>query len=82
VIWAARSLLRRRHALAPETLPFAALAGLGLAIHVLPSADPRMTLPMIPLLVWLVVYASSRRSRGAQAVEAPAGRTERLPARV
>jgi hypothetical protein len=51
-------------------VPLAAFAVAGLGIHLLPSADPRMTLPLVPVLVWLIVvatdeFARSRRSLGA-----------------
>jgi 4-amino-4-deoxy-L-arabinose transferase-like glycosyltransferase len=60
---AARSLLRRRrsHALPPETLPFALLAVLAIAVHVPPSASPRMLLPVVPLLVWFLAQACRPR---------------------
>ena len=65
--WASVRLWRRRRALPPAVLPLAAFAFAGLGIHLLPSADPRMTLPLVPVLVWLIAVA-----RGASARPAPA----------
>lgn len=45
-------LLRGPRRLPREAIPFALLLGLGFAIHLLPTADPRMLMPLIPLLVW------------------------------
>jgi 4-amino-4-deoxy-L-arabinose transferase-like glycosyltransferase len=68
VAWAAPALLRRRgsHALPPETVPFALLAVLAIAVHVPPSASPRMLLPIVPLLVWLVAQAAAARSQACR----------------
>jgi len=62
--WAAAVLVRRRRdgTLPALTGPVAAFAAAGLAIHLIPSADPRMTLPLVPLLVWLVAVAAAHRS--------------------
>lgn len=52
---AATGIVRMRRGprrLPRETIPFALLLGLGFAIHLLPTADPRMLMPLIPLLVW------------------------------
>jgi 4-amino-4-deoxy-L-arabinose transferase-like glycosyltransferase len=61
--WAARALLRRcrSHALPPETVPFALLAVLAVAVHVPPSASPRMLLPVVPLLMWFLAQAGCPR---------------------
>ena len=60
VAWAGRRLWRRRGALPPETLPFALFAALGIAVHLPPSAQPRMLLPLVPVLAWLIVLAARR----------------------
>ena len=52
--WAARQLWRRRRSALPETAPFALFVLLGVLIHVPPSASPRMLMPLVPVLVWLV----------------------------
>lgn len=59
--WAAAVLWRRRRSLAPEVAPLAIFAGLALAIHLPPSASPRMLLPIVPVLVWLVAQAAWAR---------------------
>jgi 4-amino-4-deoxy-L-arabinose transferase-like glycosyltransferase len=71
--WAGVRLLRRRRrdgrgALPPEALPLGLVALLGLGIHVPPSADPRMTLPLVPVLG---VVRRARRERAAR----PRGRS-------
>jgi hypothetical protein len=56
---------RRRHSgpnprpKSPETWAFAAFAGVAIAVHLLPSTEPRMIIPVVPLLVWL---AAARQS--------------------
>ena len=65
--WAAVTLRRRRRrrggdGLPALTVPAAAFAAAGLGIHLIPSADPRMALPLVPVLVWLVVVAAAQRS--------------------
>ncbi len=70
--WAAAVLVRRRDGDLPAlTAPVVAFAAAGLGIHLIPSADPRMALPLVPLLVWLVALAAAQRSttrRGAPVV--------------
>lgn len=66
--WAAVALVRRRQRGEPlpaPVVPFAVFALGGVAIHLPPSADPRMTLPLVPVLVWLVVVAASGRRHAA-----------------
>ncbi len=43
---------RARRVLRPEAIPFAVFLVLGFGIHLFPSADPRMLMPLIPLFVW------------------------------
>jgi hypothetical protein len=64
--WAAVVARRRRLALPPETMAFAAFAGLAIAIHLPPSASPRMLLPIVPVLLWLVAQVDGAR-RAARA---------------
>jgi 4-amino-4-deoxy-L-arabinose transferase-like glycosyltransferase len=68
LLWAAPRLWRSRRALPPETAPFALFALLGVAIHIPPSASPRMLLPLVPVLLWFVAVAAS----GERAAAAPA----------
>ena len=65
VAWAAVVLWRRhrRGALAPETVPIALFAALAIAVHLPPSASPRMLMPVVPALLWLVVQAWAGRRR-------------------
>ncbi len=58
VAWAAVVLVRRRGWLPREALPFAALAAGTVLLHLIPSAEPRMVLPAVPALLWLVAYAA------------------------
>ncbi|HEV2753303.1 MAG TPA: hypothetical protein VGV36_05645, partial [Solirubrobacteraceae bacterium] len=57
-VWAGRRLWRRRGVLPPETLSFALFAALGLGVHLPPSAQPRMLLPLVPVLGWLIAVAA------------------------
>ena len=59
VAWAASVLWRRRRSLPPETVPVALFAAVGIAVHLPPSASPRMLLPVVPALVWLIAQAAA-----------------------
>lgn len=67
VAWAGPRLWRRRGALPPETLPFALFAALGVAVHLPPSAQPRMLLPLVPVVAWLVTLAAEPSRPGLPA---------------
>jgi hypothetical protein len=56
-------VVRARQSLPPEAVPFLLFAGLGFAIHLLTSAEPRMLIPIVPALVWLITHALSRPDR-------------------
>jgi len=56
-VWAAVRLWRRRRFLPPEAVPIALFAVVAIAVHVPPSASPRMLLPIAPALVWLIAQA-------------------------
>jgi 4-amino-4-deoxy-L-arabinose transferase-like glycosyltransferase len=73
--WAAPRLWRARGrgVLPPETVPFALLAALAVAIHLPPSASPRMLLPVVPLLVWLVAHAGHARADAPAPGSRPSG---------
>ena len=64
VAWAALFVWRRRPSLPPETTPIALFAALAIAVHLPVSASPRMLLPVVPALLWIVaqVGAASRRT--------------------
>ena len=53
-------LIRRRQELPPEALPFAAFAVVSVVFHLLLSADPRMLVPVIPPVIWMVAVALGR----------------------
>jgi hypothetical protein len=61
---AARRAWRQRGRLPPEAPLFAGLAGLGFAIHMLPSSEPRMVIPLVPLVLWCIA-ATGPRAAGA-----------------
>jgi hypothetical protein len=71
VLAATRSLLRARSSMPPETVPFLLFAGLGLVVHLLPTAEPRMVVPLIPVPLWLIGQAFYRRSPVALPATAP-----------
>ncbi len=61
--WAAILLWRRRSQAPPETAPIACFALAAIAVHLPPSASPRMLLPVVPPLIWLVAQAVAARER-------------------
>jgi hypothetical protein len=61
VAWAARVLWRRHPSLPPETAAIALFTTLAVGVHIPPSASPRMLLPVVPALVWLVALAGTTR---------------------
>ncbi len=56
------SLRRSRRPLPPETMPFLLFLGLGLMVHLLPTAEPRMVVPLLPVPLWLIGLAFYRRA--------------------
>ena len=71
---AARGALRMRRRVGPrEAIPFAILLALGAAIHLFPTADPRMLLPLVPLLVWAAAQGGARRRIGPLLRTSPTG---------
>jgi 4-amino-4-deoxy-L-arabinose transferase-like glycosyltransferase len=77
-------LVPRRRALPPESSVFALIGFVGLTLHLLVSAYPRMLAPLIPLLAWLTTLAiveggvsmrvmSFRRRRPQQTATSAAG---------
>jgi Dolichyl-phosphate-mannose-protein mannosyltransferase len=55
----ARSTWRGRAHLPREATPFCALGMLGVAAHLLPSSEPRLVLPLVPIALWLVLHTSA-----------------------
>jgi hypothetical protein len=72
--WA--SLRRARRPLPPETVPFLLLLGLGLVVHLLPTAEPRMVVPLLPIPLWFigVAFWHRRPARASARAETPHGR--------
>ncbi len=64
LIAAGVSLRRARRPLPPETVPFLLFFGLGLIVHLLPTAEPRMVVPLLPIPLWLIGQAFYRRAPG------------------
>jgi hypothetical protein len=65
---AVRPLVRARRRLPAEAVPFALFAGLGFVVHVFPSAEPRMLIPILPVAIWLIGQAVQRADAGPLAV--------------
>jgi hypothetical protein len=61
--WAAPRL-RHRRPRDPRTVPFALFAALAVAVHLPPSASPRMLIPVVPVLVHLIAQAQATRPPG------------------
>src|SRR5204862_4205333 len=58
--WVAVARLRRRMRLPPEAGPFLAFAALALGVHLLFSAEPRMVMPLVPVIAWVVAQGVVR----------------------
>lgn len=52
------AIARGRLPVPPETGPFLLFAALALAVHVFPSSEPRMLLPILPVGIWLAGQAA------------------------
>jgi hypothetical protein len=76
---AGASLVRARARLPRETVPFLILGALGFAIHVFPSAEPRMLLPIVPVAIWTIGQASRRWEPALGRVAGVVVRELRLP---
>jgi 4-amino-4-deoxy-L-arabinose transferase-like glycosyltransferase len=63
-------LVRRRVSLPPEGAAFAAFAAVAFLVHLPISAYVRMLIPMVPPMLWLIVYVLDR-SVGARPTESP-----------
>ena len=75
--------LRRQEPRDPRTIPFALFAALAVAIHLPPSASPRMFIPIVPVLVHLIAQGAEvrRPSRRSSRAGASARRTPGAPRR-
>jgi hypothetical protein len=67
-------LSRRRKRLPPEGAAFAVFAAAAFAVHLPISAYVRMLIPMVPPMLWVIVYALDRSS-SADVVRASASST-------
>jgi hypothetical protein len=70
----ARTVWRRRARLPREAGPFAALGMLSVVVHLLPSSEPRMVLPLVPIALWLVLHTAAGALGPAPHVSAGRGR--------
>ena len=61
LVAAIRSLIRRRARLPREAIPFLVFGVVGFGVHLFPAAEPRMVVPLIPVPIWLIGVAFSRR---------------------
>ena len=61
LIAAFSAIRRRRVSLPRETIPFLLFAALAFAVHLFPTSEPRMVVPLIPIPIWLIGQALSRR---------------------
>lgn len=68
LVASARPLLRARRRLPPETIPLVLFASLGFVVHVFPSAEPRMLIPLLPVAIWLIGQAVQRARTGPGAL--------------
>ncbi|GAC1321072.1 MAG: hypothetical protein NVSMB25_14300 [Thermoleophilaceae bacterium] len=59
--WAVGILIRARRRLPPETLPMAAIAVAGLGVHLPLSAEPRLLLPLVLPMIWMITQAAGLR---------------------
>jgi hypothetical protein len=62
LIAAGFSLRRARRPLPPEMVPLLLFLVLGLVVHLLPTAEPRMVVPLLPVPLWLIGLAFYRRA--------------------
>jgi hypothetical protein len=61
---AGRRVIRAHASLPRESIPFLLFATIGFVVHLLPTAEPRMVIPLIPVPIWLIANAfNTRRSR-------------------
>jgi 4-amino-4-deoxy-L-arabinose transferase-like glycosyltransferase len=79
VAFAGTSLARARASLPRETVPFLLVGLLGFAVHVMPSAEPRMLLPIVPVEIWLIAQAAHRWQPALGRVGAEVPGALRLP---
>lgn len=77
--WALTRAWPHRRRLPRTAAPFAAFALGGFLVHLAPSAEPRLVMPLVPLLVWLTLHAAAV-TRGQEIVRpAAAGSGHDLP---
>ena len=71
VFAATRQLARTRARLPRESIPFFLFAAVGFAVHLLPTAEPRLVIPLIPVPIWLIAHAWGGRVRSGAIQPAP-----------
>jgi hypothetical protein len=62
LIAAARARFRSRRPMPVETIPFLLFGALAFALHLFPTSEPRMIVPIIPVAIWLIWNAPHRSS--------------------
>ena len=65
VVLAAVRLRRHRGSIPPAVVAVALLATCSIGVHLFASASPRMLMPVIPMLMWLVVQSRLVPARGS-----------------
>lgn len=68
------TMVRRRIPLRPVGVAFAQLAVLSFGVHLFISADPRMFMPVVPMVLWFAVTGLSARLPGSARASARAAR--------
>jgi hypothetical protein len=57
--WAFVRAWSHRMQLPRATRPFAAFALAGFVVHLAPSAEPRLVMPLVPIVLWLTLHAAA-----------------------
>lgn len=68
---AVRPLLRGHRSLPPETVPCLMFGALAFAVHLFPSAEPRMLVPFLPVLIWLIAHGLRLRYQPRTGAQEP-----------
>ncbi|MCW2952577.1 MAG: hypothetical protein JWQ48_1747 [Conexibacter sp.] len=74
LVLCARAARRGLVRLPREAGPFAAFGIVGLAVHLLPSSEPRMVLPLVPIALWLVLQTAAGQAHRRRALHSRAAR--------
>jgi hypothetical protein len=63
-------------------MPFLLFLSVGLLVHLLPTAEPRMVVPLLPIPLWVIGLAFCRRRPAQERTEAVGGPPRPLAATV